>query len=60
MLFGFYRPPVGWLVAQSTVQALSQDEMADPEVQAQFGQLDVAIHKTIGDTILDDEIDPEL
>jgi hypothetical protein len=48
------------VVARSTVQTLSLDEMADPEVQVKIAQLDAAIREKIGDTIPDDEMDPDL
>ena len=48
------------VVARLTVQALSQDEMVDPEVQAKIAQLDAAIHEKIGDTIPDDEVNLDL
>ena len=34
--------------------------MADPEVQGKIVQLDAAIHKKIGDTIPDEEVDPDV
>ena len=53
-------PPSCKVVARSTVQALLPDEMADPEVQAKIAQLDAAIREKIGDTIPDNEVNPDL
>jgi len=48
------------VLARSTTWSLTEDEKADPMVQAQMAELDVSIHDKIGDSIPDDAVDPEL
>jgi hypothetical protein len=36
------------------------DELADPAVQARMAELDTSIREKIGDSISDEEVDPEL
>jgi hypothetical protein len=48
------------VLARSTTWSLTEDEKADPKVQAQMAELDVSIREKIGDSIPDDAVDPEL
>jgi hypothetical protein len=48
------------VLARSTTWSLTEDEKADPKVQAQMAELDASICEKIEDSIPDDAIDPEL
>jgi hypothetical protein len=48
------------VLARSTTWSLTEDEKADPMVQAQMAELDISIRDKIGDSIPDDSLDPEL
>ena len=42
------------------MSSLTEDEMADPVVQARIAELDASIKEKIGDTIPDEEVDADL
>jgi hypothetical protein len=48
------------VLARSTVWSLTDDEKADPLVQAQMANLDVSICEKIGDSVSKKEIDAAL
>ena len=48
------------VVARSIVQALTEDDLADPAMRVQIAELDAAICNTIGDTVQDNDMNPEL
>jgi len=48
------------VIARSTVSSLTEDEMADPVVQARIAELDASIKEKIGDTISEEEVEPDL
>ncbi|KAI2494242.1 Reverse transcriptase (RNA-dependent DNA polymerase) [Fragilaria crotonensis] len=48
------------VLARSTVVPLTEDELADPLVQARVVELDLSIKEKIGDSLIDDEIDEAL
>ena len=48
------------VVARTTVQAPSADDMANLAVRVQITELDSSIRDKIGDTLEDDELDPDL
>jgi hypothetical protein len=48
------------VLAWSTVWSLTADDHADPAVQALTADLDSSIHLKIGDSLPEEEIDPEL
>jgi hypothetical protein len=48
------------VLARSTVWSLTADDKADPAVQALMVDLDSSIHSKIGDSLPDNEVDPEL
>ena len=48
------------VLARSTVIPLTEEELADPLVQARVVELDLSIKEKIGDSLIDDEIDETL
>ena len=48
------------VIARSTVVSLSEDERADPVVQQRMAELDLSVKEKIGDTLEENELDPEL
>ena len=48
----------GELVIRKSVWSLSQDEMQQPDIQAQLKQLDAGINQSIGDGLDDDAVAP--
>jgi hypothetical protein len=44
------------VLARSSVSSLTDDELADPSVQARMAELDASIHEKIGDSISDAEV----
>jgi hypothetical protein len=48
------------VLARSSVSALTDNELADPAVQARMVELDASIREKIGDSISEEEVDPAL
>jgi hypothetical protein len=49
------------VLARSSVSSLADDKLADPAaVQARMAELDSSICERIGDSISDEEVDPDL
>jgi hypothetical protein len=48
------------VIARSTVTSLSDNKKADLVVQQQMAELDLSVKEKIGDTLQDDELDPEV
>ena len=48
------------VLARSSVSSCTDDELADPSVQARMAELDASIREKIGDSIPDAEVDPAL
>jgi hypothetical protein len=46
------------VLARSSVSSLTDDELADPSVQARMAELDASIREKIGDSVSEEEIDP--
>jgi hypothetical protein len=48
------------VLARSSVSSLTDDELADPSVQARMAELDASIREKIGDSISNEEVDMAL
>jgi hypothetical protein len=48
------------VMARSTVWSLTPEEYADPAVHAMMADLDASIREKIGDSVSDNEVDPEI